>query len=1110
MKAMDFVVRSASDATQRGVVEDGAAVSVIDVAAGQEISLNIRQFELFGYARDGNDLQITLADGRIVTLRGYFGEEGPVARLFISADGYLSEVTLAEAADGALFAQYGPTEAWGKWAPHEDLIFLDNAEIIAPATADDTVSMLAPGLLLGGGTLGAAGGLAALAAGTLIAGSLGGGDSAADAGATGGGAGGGGAGGGGAGGGGAGGGTEPGGEGGGPRMPTVNEKDPIRVGGGDNPQIVISGTGEPGAKVEVIIGGETVVTTPDSNGNWNVVFEGPTLPSDGAYPVVVEVTQPGGGRVDLNGPSVTIDTTPPVLTVTEGTESSGHVVNGDDQRDGVDVSGMSEPGARIDVTMGTVTRSVETGTDGRWSVNFGPGDLPEGDYNRGITVVATDGFNNATRVSDRIVVDTIPDPIVINAGLVAGNGVVNFDEARGGYDVSGTSTPGNSLTLVRNDGMTTITRTVEVQPDGTWRVEYLPGEVRGGEYDVSLTATTSDAAGNIGRSTATVRVDTVHHLTIDPAPLGEGNVINRAAADGGVTLHGTTQPGSVVDVAFGGITRSVTSTDGTWSVRFAGTDFARTGQGEYDGTFNVTARDSAGNVNTASRDVRVDTVVDVAINDGIAGDGLINAADRAAGFWVTGTTEPGARVMVQLGNGQERPAEDLGNGNWRLRYDANDIPTGQDQLAVRATATDVAGNSIGTSRTVTLDTEVRDFAFTTTGVAADGIINGSEASAVRGLQVEGQVERGARVFVTLGAGTANPVTEEAQVDANGRWTHRFDAADITAGEYASNITAVATDLAQNTRTIEHQVRVDTRLNRLEMAGAVTGDGIINMQEARDGFAITGRTEAALPNGALSRVEVDFEGRTYHATVDAAGNWRADIPAGAVRTGTYPTGFDVRAWDGAGNAGALTTQPLSVDTDAPTSPIVEGYSRDHQGISDISIATTPDTITLTEVRADGTMQAVDSDATVIRGRGETLLSFGSVLPDGSFDETPLPDGSHLMITSTDRAGNTSGTFLAFDELSTSVVDLSVPLAAGMRIDAIDLSFAEDSTLTLTEAQILAMSPDTQTVTIHGGSDDTVTLTGAQRDGTETIEGRPYAVYDLGQARVIIDDTVERII
>ena len=42
-----------------------------------------------------------------------------------------------------------------------------------------------------------------------------------------------------------------------------------------------------------------------------------------------------------------------------------------------------------------------------------------------------------------------------------------------------------------------------------------------------------------------------------------------------------------------------------------------------------------------------------------------------------------------------------------------------------------------------------------------------------------------------------------------------------------------------------------------------------------------------------------------------------------------------------------------------------------------------------------------------------------------------------------------------------------------------------------------------------ADIPVTLTGALRDGTEMVDGRPYAIYDLGQARVIVDEDVNRI-
>jgi hypothetical protein len=456
--------------------------------------------------------------------------------------------------------------------------------------------------------------------------------------------------------------------------------------------------------------------------------------------------------------------------------------------------------------------------------------------------------------------------------------------------------------------------------------------------------------------------------------------------------------------------------------------------------------------------------------------------------------------MVRVGD-VTKPANLDGSGNWTVRFETADLPEGQGNLTVTATATDATNNTNSASRAVVLDTEVRDFAYTSTGVAADGIINAQDDG--DGLMVTGQVEAGSRVMVTLGT-----VTQEARVLSDGSWSTRFEPSSIRDGEYSTQLTAVATDAAFNTETLTHAVRVDTRLNRLELAGPVAGDDVINMVEARGGFAVTGRVEAAAADGTLSTVRVEYDGQSYQATVDAAGSWRAEIPSGAVRTGSYPTELVVHARDAAGNAGTLT-HALTVDTDAPNSPFIEGYTRDHQGIAAISIDTVPEPITLTEVRADGSLGVVNSEETVIRARGETLHDFGNVLPDGSFNETPLPDGSHLVVTATDQAGNTSGTFLAFDELTTSVIDLSAPLAAGMKIDSIDLTFAEDSSLTLTEAQILAMSPDDRTVTIHGGTDDTVTLAGAQRDGTEMVDGRPYAIYDLGQARVIVDEDVNRI-
>ena len=56
-----------------------------------------------------------------------------------------------------MFAQYGPTEPWGKWSPSDDLIYLGRTDIadavIALPDGGNEVSMLAPLALLGGGGL---------------------------------------------------------------------------------------------------------------------------------------------------------------------------------------------------------------------------------------------------------------------------------------------------------------------------------------------------------------------------------------------------------------------------------------------------------------------------------------------------------------------------------------------------------------------------------------------------------------------------------------------------------------------------------------------------------------------------------------------------------------------------------------------------------------------------------------------------------------------------------------------------------------------------------------------------------------------------------------------
>ena len=128
MKAIDFVVRDGAGAVQRSVVPAEGNTSVA-LTSGQQISFNLRQTDMASQQRVGDDLVLTLVDGRTITLENYFNDVGETNRLFVSADGFLNEVGFVETTDGELFAQFGPTEQWGKWSPSDDLIYLGRTEV---------------------------------------------------------------------------------------------------------------------------------------------------------------------------------------------------------------------------------------------------------------------------------------------------------------------------------------------------------------------------------------------------------------------------------------------------------------------------------------------------------------------------------------------------------------------------------------------------------------------------------------------------------------------------------------------------------------------------------------------------------------------------------------------------------------------------------------------------------------------------------------------------------------------------------------------------------------------------------------------------------------------
>ncbi|WP_256562630.1 Ig-like domain-containing protein, partial [Pseudomonas sp. HMSC066A08] len=638
----------------------------------------------------------------------------------------------------------------------------------------------------------------------------------------------------------------------------------------------ISGTAEAGATVILTDGGGNPIgqATADGSGNWT--FTPGTPLANGT--VINAVAQDPAGNT--SGPaSVTVDAIAPPAPVI-------------DPSNGVVISGTAEAGATVILTDGNGNPIGQVTADGSGNWAFTPATpLANGTV---INALAQDAAGNNSSPTSAIVDSVAPAAPVIDPS----NGSVIAGTAEAGATVILTDGNGNPIGQATADGSGnwsftpgtplangTVINAVAQDPAGNTSgpasttvdsvapaapvIDPSNGSVIAGTAEAGATVILTDGNGNpIGQATA----DGSGNWSFTPGtPLANGTVINAVAQDpagntsgpasttvdavapatpvldpsNGTVISGTAEAGATVILTDGNgnpIGQATADGSGNWSFT-PGTPLA-------NGTvINAVAQDPAGNASGP-----VSTTVDSVAP-------ATPVIDPSNGVELSGTAEPGVRVILTDGNGNPigQTLAD-GSGNWTFTP-STPLANG---TVVNAVAQDPAGNTSGPAST-TVDTVA----------PATPVINASNGSVITGT-----AEVGAKVILTDGNG--NPIGETT-ADGSGNWT-------FTPGTPLPNgtvINAVAEDAAGNASG-----PASTTVDSVAPSAPL-------LSISADGALLTGTAE---PN---SQVRIVVNGDTANpitVTVDGAGNFSLPF-APPLITGELIAGVAV---DAAGNVSGPAT------------------------------------------------------------------------------------------------------------------------------------------------------------------------------------------------------------
>lgn len=881
-------------------------------------------------------------------------------------------------------------------------------------------------------------------------------------------------------------------------------------------QVITGTTGitSAGQTVTVVINGNAVPVVVDAaNGTWSVSLTSAQLLSlqDGTWPVVVTVTDSAGNSSvlpvsvgvqihSLPAPTIDLPFGDGTLNITEASVATGgQTITG---TTGVIGAGQTVSVAIAGITGSPFTATVDAAT-GAWSLNLTPAQLATlglATATHAITVTATDAVGNHNDATVSFTSHLSGPVPVINEPFADGN--LNIAEAAGVNIITGnTGITGDNqnVKLTIDVGGTTYTATVDPLT-GNWTVSLPAGVLNSlgsGTHDINVTVT--DAAGNSAPATLPfTSYLTAPDVTIN-TPFGDGYLSAAEAAAVATTpviLNGTTGvtgAGQSVVVLVGGIAipGATVDADGNWTVSLSAGEIADLPQGPQ--LISVTATDGGGNTGSASTDVGIAVTLlpSVAVTS-FAGTGFdLTYAESQNPQTITGTTvnvQAGQQVTVAVG-GITHQATVLGDGSWTLTLTPAELATLTTGEIITAQVSDLAGNlANGVSLPVSVDlTPPVTPTLTIDPVTGDNVINVADNNPTN-ITVSGKsinVPDGTPVNVTVG-GNAHVATV-----TGGIWSVSVAASEFVNG---TNTTVTATTLLPPTIATQTVV-VDTSAPVVTI-NDFTADNTINNLESKSAQTISGTVVDNNNNDVGSVVTVSLNGKTYTTTVLAGGLWSVSVPAADLQALPQGTGNTITATvtDAAGNLGAATPHPITVDTSAPLLAL-----NAVAGNNIINLAES-----LVNVVLGGTSSGADGQTVTVTLGGATIGT-ALIQPGGawSLNLTPaqmllLNDGSlTLAATVSDAAGNTTSVSAGLDIFFNKLLDVSV--ASGLGLTDGYLSLAESQVAQILSGTAIGAGVGSVVSTVINGTTLSAivgangawaftipaTLLGALGDGTQVL-------------------------